>query len=484
VKTSTTPLSELSRPWAKRLLLIDPRSLASFRVALGLLVLMDLGTRAGALSDHYSDWGVMPRQALAEDPSASLHFCLHALAGSAAFEAVLFAAAAMLGVAFVLGQGGAAVTAALWVLTVSLQNRNFMILNKGDQIFRLMLFWSMFVPLRSRDPVLSTGSAGLLIQAALVWLVSASLKTDRDWFPDGTATYYALQVDQGTTAFGRWIGSHFILTRALTYGVYFVEWAAPLMLFFPLGTGAFRIAAVGALVAMHVGFSLSMRLGFFPAISVCSLIPFVPAAFWDWLGVRTDGRLVDPLRRRESAASHPAPVDAQPLGRSRNAMAAAALFLVLWVNAAAVAHRPLPRAARHLTEVLRLDQNWGMFAPRPWRETNWIVATGRLHDGGIVDVYPPSLHPPARGEPALLSSTFPSPRWLYYVTNVAKADHARQRPWFARYLCRHFDASHLSALPLRAVEIDIFRQWALPAYQRTPPSEEILWRQACDAGGA
>lgn len=478
MKKFTAARLERFDEWARRLFFVDPRSLASFRVALGSLVLMDLFTRAGALSDHYTDGGVLPREALAEDPSASLHFCVHALAGSTWFEALLFVAAAILAAAFALGRGGAAVTAALWLLTVSLQNRNFMILNKGDQIFRLMLFWSMFVPLRARDPIPSIATAGLLIQAALVWLVSASLKTGRDWFPDGTATYYALQVDQAATAFGRWLGSHFILTRALTYSVYFAEWVAPLMLFCPWKTGAFRIAAIGALAAMHVGFSLSMRLGFFPAVSVCSLIPFVPAAFWDRLGI--GGRRTDPLGRRDGAASWPAAAHAKPLARLRNATAAAALLLVLWINAAAAARVPLPTAARRVAEVLRLDQNWAMFAPQPWRETNWLVATGRLQDGRIVDAYPPSLRPPARTEPARLSSTFPSSRWLYYVTNVAMADHARHRPWFARYLCRHFDASHLSDLPLREIEIDIFRQWALPAYRRTSPSGEVLWRQACD----
>jgi len=467
VKSFTNRLWAFGVEWAKRVFVIHPRSLHTFRVGLGALVLLDLGVRAGALSDHYSDWGLLPRRALSDEPSAAFHFCVHAWGGSTWFEASLFATAAILAVLLVLGRGGPAVTAALWALTVSLQNRNFMVLNKGDQILRLLLFWSVLLPLRQREPVRSIGSAGLLIQVAIVWLVSASLKTSRDWFPDGTATYYALQVDQGTTALGRRIGSMFLLTKALTYGVYFAEWTAPLLLFSPFWTGPLRMLGIGALFVMHVGFALSMRLGIFPAISICSLVPFLPAALWERLGPR------------EATASP------RRAGRAADAAALAALVLVLWINAASVHIAPLamPSSVKHLVQVLRLDQSWAMFAPRPWRETNWLVATGRLPDGRIVDAYHPSLSPPSRTEPEHLSSTFSSPRWLYYVTNLAMPENARERPWFARYLCRRFDRAHLAPLRLQEIDLVAFRQWALPDYQRTTPREETLWRGACEGDG-
>lgn len=478
MKTFTDRLATYVVEWAKRVFVIDPRSLGAFRVTLGSLVLLDLGMRAGALADHYSDSGLLPRPALAQEPSAFFHFCVHAWRGSTWFEAMLFAAAGALAVAFILGRGGLAVTVALWVMTVSLQNRNFMVLNKGDQILRLLLFWSMFIPLRSRKPVLSVGSAALLVQAALVWLVSASLKTSPDWFPDGTATYYALQVDQATTAFGRWIGSMFLLTKALTYGVFFTEWAAALLLFCPVWTEPLRIVGIVALAAMHVGFSLSMRLGLFPAISICSLVPFIPASLWLRLRVGVAGT---PLRRLERPGEAAAEAARRRLGRAGNAGAAAALLVVLWTNAAAM-HIPgvsLPLAVRHLTELLRLDQSWAMFAPRPWRETNWILATGRLPDGRLVNAFPPSLRPPAQSEPPRPSAVS-SPRWLYYTTNLAKPENTRERQWFARYLCHRFDAAHLVDVPVQQIDIQVFRQWALARYQRTPLHEEVLWHQVCD----
>jgi len=461
-----TTLARLARLFA-----IDPRSFAVFRVALGSLVIVDLATRAGALADHYSDQGVLPRLALAEAPAGAQRFCLHAWSGAPGFEALLFVVAGALAAAFVLGRGGAAVTILLWALTVSLQNRNDMVLNKGDQIFRLLLFWSVFLPLRPTRPIRSVGGAGLLVQAAVVWLVSACEKSDRAWFPDGTATYYALQMDHGTTAFGHWLGGLFAVTRVLTYGVYFLEWAAAFLLLCPVRTAALRCVAIALLAAMHVGFGLSLRLGLFPAISICSLLPFVPAVAWDRLAPGW----------KASAASQPDQPSSARTGVAA-ASASIALAVVLWINAAAVwrGRVSVPSGIDRAARLLRLDQTWAMFAPYPDRAGGWFVISGRLADGRTVDPYHDTPGPPSPDKPRRLSATFPSPRWLYYMTNLSKAEYAARRPWFARYLCRRFDAAHRGQPALRDVEITFYREWSLPGYEKTPARPEVLWRQSCD----
>jgi hypothetical protein len=463
------------------LLAIDPRSLVLFRASLGAIVLVDLIARSATLADHYTDAGVLPRRALADEPLSSLRFCAHAWGGSAAFEALLFAAAGVLAVAFIAGLGGTAVTVLLWAVTVSLQNRNFMVLNKGDQIFRLLLFWSMFLPSRPRGPVRSLGSAGLLIQAALTWLVSAALKTGREWLPDGTATYYALQMDHGTTAFGHWLGHMFVATRVLTYCVYFLEWGAAFLLFSPVRTSATRAVAIVLLAGMHVGFGLSLRLGFFPAISICALTPFVPACVWERLGVGVGKSESEAEGAGVGVGVREASGDPRGLARPWNAIAGGALVLVLWLNAAAVAgpRVAVPPPAARLADRLRLDQTWAMFAPYPDRSGGWFVITGHLPDGRVVDAYHPSAAPPRREKPERLSATFPTARWLYYMTNLSKEENARELPWFAGYVCRRFDAARVTDEPLRDVEITFFREWSEPDYRKSPATEETLLRQPC-----
>ena len=435
------------------------------RVSLGAIVLLDLLSRSSALADHYSDAGVLPRAALAGTPFDAYRFCIHAWSGATWVEALLFACAAALSVAFIAGRGGRATTALLWVLTVSLHNRNAMVLNKGDQIFRLLLFWTMFLPLRPKGPLLSLATAGLLVQAALTWLTSAALKTGHEWMPDGTATYFALQMSHGTTSFGRALGGMFALTRALTYVVYSVEWIAPLLLFWPVRRPSVRLAAIALLTAMHVGFGLSLRLGFFPAISVCSLLPFVPALVWDRIGVACADRRT------------------RGLGAFPSALAGMALLLVvsLDVDEASGSRFATPRALRLVAGVLRLDQTWAMFAPYPDKRTGWFVVRGHLPGGRLVDAYHPSLTPPSLEEPANLSATFPSTRWLYYMTNLSKPEYAFARPWFAAFSCRRFDAAHLDGARLRDVELSFFLRWTLLGYERTPATEEVLWQQRCES---
>lgn len=49
---------------ARRLFSIDVRSLAALRTCLGLLILVDLWLRSEFLTEHYTDAGVLPRQAV------------------------------------------------------------------------------------------------------------------------------------------------------------------------------------------------------------------------------------------------------------------------------------------------------------------------------------------------------------------------------------------------------------------------------------
>ena len=74
--------------YIKRVFGLDLRSLALFRIMLGVLLMVDTSMRIGDLKAHYSDLGVLPRNVLIDptsnllsDFSASLYF----ISGSAPF---------------------------------------------------------------------------------------------------------------------------------------------------------------------------------------------------------------------------------------------------------------------------------------------------------------------------------------------------------------------------------------------------------------
>ena len=131
---------------------IDLRTLALFRVLLGFYLSLATLNRMGDLSAHYSDEGVMPRDAQMEllaDGSWSLHL----LNGTSTAQLVLFLIAAFAALGLMVGWRTRLMTMISWVLLASVQNRNTFILSGEDNLALLLTFWAMFLPLGARYSV-------------------------------------------------------------------------------------------------------------------------------------------------------------------------------------------------------------------------------------------------------------------------------------------------------------------------------------------
>lgn len=281
---------------------IDLRALAAFRVGLATLVLVDLLNRITHIQAHYTDFGVLPRDILLKYYSQSTFFSFHLVSGSAGVQALLFLAAGVLAFLMMIGYKTRWTTFLSWVFLISLQNRNPLILQGGDVLFRVLFFWGMFLPLGayySIDSALtlkktrqtsyfSLGSAALMLQIAMIYLFAIALKDGSKWWPEGTATYYALMIDHFTTNFGQWLLGFEKLLPILTFGVFFLEGSAFFLLMLPGPFWQIRFGTALALIFMHFGFGLAMRLGLFPFIDFVSLLIFFPPPVWNYLGKRSD----------------------------------------------------------------------------------------------------------------------------------------------------------------------------------------------------
>ena len=173
----------------------------------------------------------------------------------------------------------------------SLLNRNALVLFGGDPLDRCACSsgacfcrwasrWSVDSAL-SRAPLqpsahLSWASAGLLLQVLSVYFFSALLKTGREWWPEGTAVWYALSIDGYITPAGEWLRDFSPVTQALTYLVYFLELLGPPLAIVRIPAGAHRgalpygfadasrFAVMVLLAAMHAGFIVFLSIGRFP----------------------------------------------------------------------------------------------------------------------------------------------------------------------------------------------------------------------------
>ncbi len=124
---------------------VDLRSLAALRVAMAMLIIIDLIRRSRDLVAHYTDFGVLPRTALIEEYSR-WRISLHLANGTWEFQALLFTIAGIFAVALLLGYRTRVVTIASWFMLASLHARNPLLLDGGDVLLRVTLFWAIFLP--------------------------------------------------------------------------------------------------------------------------------------------------------------------------------------------------------------------------------------------------------------------------------------------------------------------------------------------------
>jgi hypothetical protein len=393
---------------------IDARGLAAFRIALGSLLLADLLHRARHLSTDLSDAGMLPRSVLAQlhDPWP---LSLHALSGEPWVQALLFSVAGVFAVALALGFHTRVATIASWFLLASLHARNPDIIQGGDVLLRLLLFWSMFLPLGARwsldraitrrsDPpaqrFLSMATAALLLQVLAVYLFTGIFKLHPAWILDGSAVRHALTLEQFATPLALPLRDVDGLTRIATYGTMVLELLGPILVLSSRVRERLRAILVLSFAGLHVSFLFLITLGLFPLISLASWIPFVSSRTWDAvesrLGARL-GRLSATVRERfderlPDPAAFPVPLRPRPARLLSTPVEVVVLLLLGYVlawNVVSLGPRDsAPGAFAWPAHALQLQQRWSMFSPFPSTTSGRVVAEVVFGDGSAALVDP------------------------------------------------------------------------------------------------
>ena len=288
-----------------RVVTIDLRSLAVLRIGLGLLILADLMIRGADLGVWLSDDGVFPRDVVM-DWIGSDRWSLYFISGSWVWAMMLFGLAAAAAMALLLGYKTRWATLLSFILLASLHNRTPMMLQGGDNLLLLLVFWSLFLPLGARFSVdaalvhpderdkaparpnayASVATLAILTQCMAVYFFSAFLKNGVEWYQDGTAIYYALHLDDMATWIAHLWRDQSWLTVPLTRYVWWLELIGPILMFSPWLRVPMRLLMMFAFISMEVGFILNLHIGLFPFISILSLLLFTPTETWDALARR------------------------------------------------------------------------------------------------------------------------------------------------------------------------------------------------------
>ena len=446
--------SEVEQPltwqgWFRSVFAFDLRSLALFRIFVGLTLISDLVFRSGTFGEMYTETGLVPvelsksaYQVLCGEDVAQCIWSVYWANEAASFQAVLFGLAMVFALMLTSGFYTRLATLGSWVLLVSLHARNPLILTSGDFLLKMSLFWSLFLPLGAKwsidakrntgkhpgDTVASFATAGFMLQLIFMYFFTGLAKLNSDWF-SGDAMYYVLRLDIYITEFGRSLLAYEGLLKLTCWATLFAEVILIWTMLLRWKNGVFRMLNLIVYWSFHIGIGLSMDIGLFPIICMVAWLPLLPS--WVWT---RRSRTPESLSRLD-----------QP--RLVNGICAGLIvFVLLWnvfniesKTTNAIGEKIGWGNAVKLGYFLHIDQHFQMFGHPP-KENPWFVYEATLRDGSKVDLM--RGRPVDHERPESVRNSLPGHHWRKYHRNLVHPRYEALRQSLADYFVRTWNREH------------------------------------------
>jgi len=438
-----------------RVFALDLRAIALARMAIGLLILVDLWIRCQDIGAFYLPDGITPVGAMPSSPTTFKHLELYRHIESWWGVAGLMLVAAVFAISLTLGFYSRSCGLVSWYLLASIQNRNIYVNDGGDLTLKIFLFIGLFLPLGARwsidawrnpqwrklpNEYLSPATVTMVLQFCVMYFTAGVLKSDPVWRHTGDALWLTLNIDQFSTGFARELLHHTTLLRALTFLVLSIEMTTPLLLLCPLFNHWTRSLSLVLLTCFHLGIASCMHLGLFMPICLGVLIFLWPTPWMNFL----ESRL--PARPESPAVGG----TALPSGyRSSWVVRAACLSIIVFImveNFFTIPELGMNPRGGMLTYILDygrstgMMQNWTLFAPKPFVQDGWFVVEGTRKDGRVVDLL--TGQPATYAKPDPVCDQFKNQRWRRVFQNLWIRWNPRHAPMFLRYMGRHWNAQH------------------------------------------
>lgn len=366
---------------------IDTRALAALRIALGSILFADLAARLTRIAADYSGDAAHPIERARA--YLTMPFSLHLVDETAWYQGTLLGVAALAAALLTAGFKTRWMTILSWYLLVSLHHRSYHIQDVGDQLLRLLLLWSIFLPMgrhysidarrSSRAPELirSFGSVGMVLQVVVLYLSGFFHKLQGETWTTGEALETVLQDDVWVQPLGALLLEIPSLPKALTFFTLAAELLGPLLLLSPFAARRCRLVAVFFLTLFTLGIGTSLQLGVIPWVAGSALLPFLPTATWD----RLDRKVGAPSEAAE-------PLRGSRAGKLITNIIAAVFLVQMLVSTVDSFLKPskLPLEVRQAISALGLDQAWGMYAPDPVVSSYRVQVRLDLESGETVEL--------------------------------------------------------------------------------------------------
>jgi len=469
-------------------------------MSLSAVILLDLSIRISDLEAFYSNTGVLPVTLLFERGWNDYFISFHTISGLWQVQLLLFIAAYFFTILLFIGYRTRLVTFLSWLLLLSLHNRNGFVLQGGDDLLRMVLFWAIFMPWGAKyscDSILSgspsqkttiysVATIAYLLQICYIYTGSALLKGP-EWNHEFTAMYYVYALDQVNYPVTKYFFYYPDLLRKLTIFAYYFELFVPLLFFVPIKHHWFRFTAVLLIVLFHGVNSLTLFIGMFPLIGMATATGLLPTFFLNWCDRRTlkikhmvRESFLGISRVLESVIQWKEPVFRQHV-LIYNIKTAFLIFLTVFVfdwnfSNLSFINTKLSDRLRFIGYCLRLDQNWGMFAPGVFKDDGWFVMEGFTEKNKSLNIWDAEKKL-CYTKPINVVKTFKNDRWRKYSENLIMTNQSFLRGYFCNYSKRIWNENHPNE-KLKSLKIIYMSEFTLPDYHYSKPEKQVLWE--CD----
>ncbi len=509
-----TTLPRRAGGYLKDCVRVDTRTLAVFRVFVGLLILGDLFARSRNFEFFYSEAGVLPRDLAVRMSAENAFSFFHATTDSTLLLA-LFVVHALVAIQLILGYKTRIATLLAFLFVVSLDHHNPLVTSYADVLFRLLLFWAIFLPLGERwsvDAVLSDrppresfvgiASAMILCQMVYMYVVNAYHKAQSELWTGGEATPLVMGLDDMTYLLAPVVREFPTLLQYGGLTWYYMLWASPLLI---LLAGRLRVPFLLMFVGGHASFAMTVRIGAFAYVALAGLLLFVQTPVWE-----------DAIRLADRVGLDRAALSARLSGavavarrfpnvrlnsdRARWAKATLYIFAVVLValsmtllavapflhDGGAIDNEGVVAATEDevddVASAFAVSQpEWSVFAPHPRTTDRYYVFPARTADGELIDVYNDRELTYDRPHDEL-QRQYGTYRERFYMNSVRRGGFDNDvAPQLAEYLCRTYEADHgveLTHVNMYAVSEDITLE-TISDHDERDREAELIYTHGC-----
>lgn len=483
---------------------LDLRALGFFRIFIGSILLIDMLDRMKDPAIFYTEGGVGVTAAqtnLLTNVSFSLN---NLFPTDPNFQLLIFAIGAILAFLLIAGFKTRIVTILMWIVLVSVQNRNFLIIQGGDDYIRVLLFWGIFLPIGYRfsydffrnktkylkldNKFVSPINIGVIFQIIYLYYFSAISKSSPIWNKDFTAIYYSLSLDGFVTWLGRILLTIKPLLVPLTAFVYYLELYVTVLFVSPFWNWITRAVGVILIIGLHLGIGTTLDVGVFPWIAICGVLILMPTEAIDFAlrKINKNKRIQNLISKIDFEKLKKFQPKEKVYKENRIYKKYPNFFIVIetvfislfafsvtfsayiWNTGNNGSKVVLPEPVKQVFLFTRMDQQWSMFAPFPFTDDGWYVIIGKLENGNEISMFGSSEKTNFNGFPANYSQNFKNERWRKLMANLYYEQYSFRRTELLNYMCREWNTDSKNTVKLESIEMYYMLERTLPDFQTAP----------------